>query len=830
MRLRLKILHMALGYAALVGAALAALLVTNALAQRELNIGGRIQRQILLGKDLVADILPPPEYVIEAYLEATLALQTPAQLAQHRQRLVQLHKDYDTRRDYWSRQDIPPALRDKLTKSSDTAVSAFWQALESRLLPALAKGDAEAAATAYGDLSKAYAAHRSVIDQLVGDANALQADTERLAAERAAFYRWLGWSVAGIAVLATLAAALGIALGVVRPMASLTAAMHKLAAGQLDFAMPVSRRHDEVGEMTSAIRVFRENAIETEKLRTAQETERQQAGERLRREMLVLSETLESEMRTTVGDISAQAQRLSANARHLSETAVGLHDVARQVAGLVETTNGNVQTVANATEDLESSSQAISAQIDSSTRLTETARQFADQASSRMTGLSMAANRIGDVVTMIQTIAGQTRMLALNATIESARAGEAGKGFAVVADEVKSLARQTEDGIASVSSQAEEINHTTQGAVETVVRIAERIRDIDKVSAEVANAAGEQRSATADIRRSAAEAAALTDTVAANVTRMLQGAETTGETAKQVEDLSMLVNRDIAALQQRLYVILRSSVGGNRRRHERVTAALGFKAQFGNETFTGFTGDISVGGALLIPAGSVKPHADKGNVDFDGVGRFSGRIVAQSVAGLHLAFDEPSQEQLDRLQARLAQAIEENRPFIEMVESVAARASAALDTALGANRITEADLFDTEYRMIKGTDPIQVMAKHTELVEQLFPLLIEPALQQSDRIVFCCATDRNGYIAAHNKKYSHPQRPGDRTWNAANSRNRRVFDDRAGILAARTGKSIVQTYARDMGGGNFVMLKEIDAPIRAGNRNWGAVRMAVKLS
>lgn len=634
-------------------------------------------------------------------------------------------------------------------------------------------------------------------------------------------------------IIALLILSLGVPaaiFGLIRPFTLLTGTMRRLAAGDLAVTVPLQGRGDEIGELARAIESLRALARENQELRSALESERRAADERLRREMLSLSETLESEVRTTVGDIFAQAQRLSASARRLSETAVNLQGAAREVVGLVETTNGNVQTVASATEDLEMSSQAISVQIDSSTRLTETARQFADQASSSMTGLSDAANRIGDVVTMIQTIAGQTRMLALNATIESARAGEAGKGFAVVADEVKSLARQTEDGIASVSSHAEEINQTTQGAVETVVRIAERIRDIDKVSAQVANAAGEQRSATAGIRKSAAEAAALTDTVAANVSRMLQGTETTGETAKQVEDLSQLVSRDIAALQQRLYVILRSSAGGNRRQHERITVALGFKAQFGGTAFSGFTGDVSIGGALLIPAGSVKPQATEGSVALDGVGQLKGRIVAQSVGGLHLAFIDQNAAQIEKLQRRLAAAVEENRPFIAIGESVAAGASAALEAALRGHRISESDLFDTEYHMIKGTDPIQVMAKHTTLVEELFPPLIEPVLQQSDRIVFCCITDRNGYIAAHNRKYSHPQRPGDRSWNAANSRNRRVFDDRTGILAARTGKSIVQTYARDMGGGNFVMLKEIDAPIKAGNRNWGAVRLAVKLS
>jgi methyl-accepting chemotaxis protein len=830
MRIRLRIFHVTVTCALLVALALTALLTVNSLSQRELSIGGQIDSKISLSKDLVADILPPPAYVIEAYLEATLAMRDPSRLDEHKTRLAQLHQDYTTRRDYWAQQDIPADLRDKLTKTSDQSVAVFWQVLEGTLLPALAKGDTATANAAYDDLTNAYKAHRAVIDAIVLQANTLQTTIAGQAAERAAFYRRINWMVATIAILVLLAAAFYLVLAVIRPVVSLTGVMRVLADGEYGVAVPVSNRGDEIGDMAKAIQVFRDQGIETIQLRQAQEAEREAASERLRQEMLSLSENLEDEVRTTINDISAQAQRLTANARQLSETAIQLHQTARDVVGLVETTNGNVQTVASATGELESSSQAISAQIDSSTRLTETARHFADRASTSMNGLSEAAGRIGDVVTMIQTIAGQTRMLALNATIESARAGEAGKGFAVVADEVKSLARQTEDGIASVNSQAAEINQTTQGAVETVAQIAERIRDIDKVSAEVANAAGEQRSATADIRRSAAEAAALTDTVATNVSRMLQGTETTGETARQVEDLSRLVTRDIAALQQRLYVILRSSVGGNRRRHERVTVALGFKAQFGGEPFSGFTGDVSIGGALLIPAGNVKPRSETGTVELDGVDRFPCRITAQSVSGLHIAFTELQEAQAGKLRVRLEQAMAENQPFIDIAESVAGRAGAALENAIRSKRISEADLFDTEYQMIKDTDPIQVLAKHTTLIEELFPPLIEPPLQQSDRIVFCCITDRNGYIAAHNRKYSHPQRPGDRIWNAANCRNRRVFDDRTGILAARTGKSIVQTYARDMGGGNFVMLKEIDAPIRAGNRNWGAVRMAVKLS
>jgi hypothetical protein len=122
-----------------------------------------------------------------------------------------------------------------------------------------------------------------------------------------------------------------------------------------------------------------------------------------------------------------------------------------------------------------------------------------------------------------------------------------------------------------------------------------------------------------------------------------------------------------------------------------------------------------------------------------------------------------------------------------------------------------------------------VLAPHTTLVERLFPPFIEPPLGVDPKIVFCAVADRNGYIAAHNKKYSHPQKPGDKAWNMANARNRRVFDDRAGLLAGRCRKPSIQTYARDLGGGNVMLLKELDAPIMVNGRSWGGVRLALKL-
>jgi methyl-accepting chemotaxis protein len=137
-------------------------------------------------------------------------------------------------------------------------------------------------------------------------------------------------------------------------------------------------------------------------------------------------------------------------------------------------------------------------------------------------------------------------------------------------------------------------------------------------------------------------------------------------------------------------------------------------------------------------------------------------------------------------------------------------------------------LFDTRYEVIAGTDPQQFSAPHTALTDRVVAPEIEPPLDRDPRIVFCTVCDRNGYIATHNRKYSEPQKPGEKAWNTAHSRNRRIFDDRAGIVAARnTTPGFVQTYPRDMGG-HIVVLKEFDAPITVGGKHWGSVRLAIK--
>ena len=550
----------------------------------------------------------------------------------------------------------------------------------------------------------------------------------------------------------------------------------------------------------------------------------------LKVEMLSLTESLEGEIEETVGDISDQAKRLSDVAVNLAKVAGVLRTQAGDVGSAVEITSGNMQTVAGATEELEASSRAIAAQIEHSTQLADGARNKAELASESMAGLTEATSRIGTVVNLIEGIASQTRLLALNATIEAARAGEAGKGFAVVAGEVKNLAQQTENGIGNVRTQADEIGETTNEAVDTVGSVASAILEISEISSEVARSADEQRAATAEIMASAAQAADHTRAVAENVRNMIKGVEHTEETATRVNDMSASVSRDVATLQRRLYVIMRNSHGGNRRAMPRHIAALKFSGSVDGQSVAGYTGDISANGALLISSIAIKPSIGSTHaVDLSGVGKVTAKIIAVTQSGIHVQFEAMTDDQKRALSVTLAEMDGVDNARLDVLLGVAASASKALENALASGEISRDDLFDAEYIPIPGTSPVQNMAKHTLLAEKVFPPIFEPILDTDKKIVFCLPTDRNGYIASHNKKYSHAQRSGETVWNTANCRNRRIFSDHSAILASRCTKAIIQTYTRDMGGGNFVVLKEIDVPIVVNGQRWGGVRTAIML-
>jgi methyl-accepting chemotaxis protein len=170
----------------------------------------------------------------------------------------------------------------------------------------------------------------------------------------------------------------------------------------------------------------------------------------------------------------------------------------------------------------------------------------------------------------------------------------------------------------------------------------------------------------------------------------------------------------------------------------------------------------------------------------------------------------------------------DDTPYIRASQEAAQQVSTLLEDALRTGTISMADLFDEQYKSIPNTNPQQHTTRFIDLADRLFPQVQERMLTLSDKVVYCIAVDRNGYVATHNRKYCHPQR-GDVAWDTANSRYRRIFNDRTGLAAGRNQRPfLLQTYRRDMGGGNFIVMKEVDSPITVNGRHWGGVRLAFK--
>lgn len=167
--------------------------------------------------------------------------------------------------------------------------------------------------------------------------------------------------------------------------------------------------------------------------------------------------------------------------------------------------------------------------------------------------------------------------------------------------------------------------------------------------------------------------------------------------------------------------------------------------------------------------------------------------------------------------------------FITRVQDDAARIGAAFEAAIARGDISDVALFDQRYTPIAGTDPEQLMAPYTSLTDRLLPKIQEAAVRFDDRVVFCAAVDRNGYLPTHNARFSQPQ-GRDPVWNAANSRNRRIFDDRVGLKAGQSSAPfLLQVYRRDMGGGEYAMMKDLSAPIMVRGRHWGGLRLAYQI-
>jgi methyl-accepting chemotaxis protein len=321
--------------------------------------------------------------------------------------------------------------------------------------------------------------------------------------------------------------------GVVKPLSSMTAAMGRLAGGDLEVEVVGTRRKDEVGELARSLQVFKDNAIEARRLAEAAEAENQAKMRRAQR-LDELTKAFQSSSSELVRSLSAAASEMEATSGSMSATAEETNQQAAAVASAAEQTSANVQTVAASTEELASSVNEISRQVGESSKIANEAVEEARRADVIVQSLTQGAQKIGDVVALIDEIASQTNLLALNATIEAARAGEAGRGFAVVASEVKELAAQTGRATSEISSQITEIQTATQQAVEALRSIGGTIDSISKITYTVAAAVEEQGAATHEIARNVQQAAQGTQAVTGNIEQVREAAGVTGAASAQV--------------------------------------------------------------------------------------------------------------------------------------------------------------------------------------------------------------------------------------------------------------------------------------------------------
>ena len=338
--------------------------------------------------------------------------------------------------------------------------------------------------------------------------------------------------VLGIALVSILSLLIGRSIS--KALSMMVGAMTRLAGGDLGAVIPGLGRRDEIGEMAGAVDVFKNSMIETERLRAEQQQAERQQAERRKADMRELADAFEGAVGEIVETVSSAATELEASANTLTVAAERSNQLAGSVAASSEEASANVASVSAASEEMTTSINEIGRQVQESSRVAHEAVGQAQKTNARVSELSKAAARIGDVVELINSIAGQTNLLALNATIEAARAGEAGRGFAVVAAEVKALAEQTAQATGEISQQISGIQAATEESVGAIKEIGDTISRMSEICSAIASAVEEQGASTQEISRNIQSAAQGTSEVSSNILDVQRGAGETGSASAQV--------------------------------------------------------------------------------------------------------------------------------------------------------------------------------------------------------------------------------------------------------------------------------------------------------
>jgi methyl-accepting chemotaxis protein len=542
-------------------------------------------------------------------------------------------------------------------------------------------------------------------------------------------------------------------------------------------------------------------------------------------------ELLEVELGAMIRQLERAAHSVAGGAEATATTLSTIRQRTDALTGRSSAAQSTATTFSQAADKFTQSADGIGAQVRDAGKLADQAAAAAHEAGLTMDRLKESSAAIGNVVNLIAQIARQTTLLALNSTIEAARAGEAGRGFAVVAVEVKALAVQTQNATEEITKKIDALQKDASSSVDAVQRISQAIAAIRPVFDNVNGAVTEQNKVTSEMSDNVATTSNFIVSVgdsAAEIDSAAKEAEAHGE---RVASAGNAVTTFAQKLKTRCAVLLGQDGRSERRKSLRMPCSLKIEIQTPRGPVAAPVYEISQDNILICgPDTETLPLNQTLQATLESVGACRIRLTERSKAGVQARFEAPDAQISEKIEDKLWSIQDENTEAVTRAMEAGAALTRIFESAVASGAISIDDMFDTDYVEIPGTNPVQHRTRILDWADRALPPFQEAFLTKDARMAFCVMIDRNGYLPVHNKIYSHPQRPGDVAWNTANSRNRRIFNDAAGLAAGRNLRTyLIQSYARDMGNGKTVMMREIDVPIRVKGRHWGGFRTAYKL-